>query len=141
MSSPLFGILIATLLAAQATPPTALEKKPAALISVTGCISQDAAAPGSYLFSDPSTGASYRVSGLDGAKAAGQRGHIVIGTGSRRVTIRGGLVPSPNVAAQAGALDPAKAANARTPSTPGTPSASLPEFRAERIRISSGSCP
>ncbi len=141
MSSSLFGMLIATLFATQATQPAAPKKKSAALVSVTGCIRQDAATPGSYLFSDASTGASYRLSGFDGRKDAAPRGQIVVGTGSRRVTIRGGLVPSPNVAAQAGALDPAKTANARTAGGSAEESAALPEFRAERIQTIAGSCP
>src|SRR5688572_612662 len=108
--SSLSGMLIAALFATQATQPAAPGKKPAPLTSVTGCISRDAATPGSYLFSDANTGARYRLSGFDGREDTGEKGQIVVGTGSRRVTIRGGLVPSPNVAAQAGALDPAKTA-------------------------------
>jgi hypothetical protein len=140
MSGSLFGMLIAALFAAQATQPAKPGKQPAS-ISVTGCISQDAATPGSYLFSDTSTGARYRLSGFDGRKDSEQGGQLVVGTGSGRVTIRGGLVPSPNLAAQAGALDPAKTANARTAGgSGGMASAALPEFRVERVQAIGGSC-
>jgi len=60
----------------------------------------------------------------------------------RRVTVRGGLFPSPNPAAQAGAVDPAKAAVANMPggANSGTGSVQLPAFRVTRVRPVSGSC-
>lgn len=46
--------------------------------------------------------------------------------GSKRVTIRGGLWPSANVAAQVGALDPAQEALARQPGSASTGTGSVP---------------
>src|SRR6185295_1340188 len=101
MSSSQLSMLIAAVVAAQtiATRPTATEKNTPAMMTVSGCISRDAATPGSYLSSETRTGLTDRLSASDWRKGADQRGQIVVGTGSRRVTIRGGLVPSPNVAA------------------------------------------
>jgi hypothetical protein len=144
MASLLLSTLIAAVVATQtiATRPTAPEKNTPPLMTMTGCVSRDATASGSNLFSETRPGATDRPSGFDLRKDADQRGQIVVGTGSRRVTIRGGLVPSPNVAAQAGALDPGKAAIGGPPSAPGgMGTAPLPEFRAEREHVIAGSCP
>jgi len=142
MSGGLLSMLVATMFATQvparpAAPksqPAAPKKAAPAVVAVTGCISPDTATPGAYLFSDSSTGAKYRLSGFDERKDSGQRGEIVVGTGARRVTIRGGLVPSPNLAAQAGAVDPSKTVNARADSGPNGTNVPLPEFRADRIQ-------
>ena len=143
MSSSLLSLLVAAVVATQttATRPTATEKNPPAAITVTDCISRTPATPGSHTLSEARTGATDRHSGFDWRKGADQRGQIVVGTGSRRVTIRGGLVPSANVAAQAGALDPVRAAIAGTPGPDGTGNAPLPEFTAGREHVIGGSCP
>jgi hypothetical protein len=132
-------IAAAALFAVQTAPaqPTAL-KDTQPVMTLTGCVSRDAAT-GSYTFSDPKTGAKYRLSGLDPDKGSKTRGEIVVGTGARRVTIRGGLVPSANVAAQAGAIDPSRAAIASAPGGGG--SVQLPEFHAARVQGASGTCP
>ena len=67
---------------------------------------------------------------------------MVGATLGRNLTIRGGLLPSPNVAAQAGAMDPAKAAIANMPgATAGAEgSVVLPEFRVARVRALDGAC-
>ena len=69
-------------------------------------------------------------------------GHRVQLTGaveSKRLHIAGGLVPSANVAGQAGAMDPAQAAMAA--STPGRTQPQLPTFRVARVRTVAGECP
>jgi hypothetical protein len=100
MSSSLLSMLVATMLAGQVNvQPTVPKKNTAPVIAAATCVSQEPSGPG----------------GFDGRKDAAQRGTIVVGTGSRRLTIRGGLVPSPNVAAQASALDPARVAVASMP--------------------------
>jgi hypothetical protein len=133
-------------LAGQASPATPAVPKsdvhPA--ITLTGCVSQDATTSGAYTFSDAKTGVKYRLSGVAVHKDEGQRGEVVIGTGAHRVTIRGGFVPSANVAAQAGALDPSRAAIAGLPgggTNSGTGNVQLPEFRATRVQATKGSCP
>jgi hypothetical protein len=97
--------------------------------------------PGSFTLNDPATGTIYRLSGVSMRKYAGRRVELVGGP-PPRLTFRGGLVPSPNVAAQAGAMDPAKAAIATMPggSESATGDVRLPEFHVSRIRSVSGSC-
>ena len=130
MSGSLLSMLVATLFAGQVnfTQPAVPKKNTAPVIAASGCISQDQSRRGE----------------VDRRKEAGQRGVIVVGTGSHRMTIRGGLVPSPNVAAQAGALDPVTVAVASMPgatTNSRTGSAAAPEFRLGPVQAVSGSCP
>jgi hypothetical protein len=99
--------------------------------------------PPSDTFADLRTGAIYRLSGVDVREEARKRGEIVVGTGARRVTIRGGFVPSANVAAQAGAMDPSRVAIASMPggTGSGTGRVQLPEFRVTLVQRFQGSCP
>ena len=57
------------------------------------------------------------------------------------LTIKGGLTPSPNVAAQAGAMDPARAAMAAAGGAAGPGTVDLPEFKVKSVRPVSGGCP
>ena len=58
------------------------------------------------------------------------------------VTIRGGLWPTPNVAAQAGAIDPAQAAIAHQPGgTSSGTGVARPQFRMARLRAVNSACP
>ena len=145
MSSHLLSLVTTTMFAMQAIPTQAAVPKENTkpVITLVGCVGQSAATPRSYLFSDTKTGATYRLSGVDVLEEAKKKGQIVIGTGARRLTIRGGLVPSANVAAQAGAMDPARVAIASMPGGTGgdTGSVQLPEFRVTRVQGSKGSCP
>jgi hypothetical protein len=67
---------------------------------------------------------------------------LVGGPQGKRLSISGGLWPSPNVAAQAGAIDAAEASIARQPggAASGTGGANLPEFRVVSVRSIDGSC-
>src|SRR5207244_954779 len=84
--------------------PKGIEAK---ALTLTGCI---AAAEGDdrMRLADRENGA-YRLNGSNLRRYLGKRVQV---TGFRigRVDVVGGLVPSPNAAAQAGALDPAQAA-------------------------------
>lgn len=60
---------------------------------------------------------------------------------SKRLVIKGGLLPNPNVAAQAGAMDPARAAVASSGGTAGPGTVDLPEFKVKSVRPVSGGCP
>jgi hypothetical protein len=64
------------------------------------------------------------------------------GPQGRRLSIRGGLWPSANVAGQAGAIDPAQASIARQPggAASGAGVIDLPEFRVASVRSIDGSC-
>jgi hypothetical protein len=109
-------------------------------IALTGCVSGTPGATGSFTFQE-ADGAKYRLSGKGLRKFAGQKVELVGGS-PKGFTIRGGLLPSPNIAAQAGALDPAQVAIASQPggtATSGT-GADLPEFRVARVRALDGAC-
>jgi hypothetical protein len=57
------------------------------------------------------------------------------------VRIVGGLVPSPNIAAQAGAIDPTKAAMAyQGANPPGAGNVDVLAFNVTRVRRLTGSC-
>jgi hypothetical protein len=122
----------------QDTPSRASGKN--APIALSGCVSGKPAANGAFTFQE-TEGAKYRLSGKGVRKFAGQKVELVGGS-PRGLTIRGGLLPSPNIAAQAGALDPAQVAIASQPggtATSGT-GADLPEFRVARVRALDGAC-
>ena len=118
--------------------PTAESKE----IRLNGCISRDAIRPGQFNFLDNDSGDKYRLTGKGLRKFVGHRVEIVGGPPGKGVTFRTGLWPSPNVAAQAGALDPAKAAVANLPGgaadAPGVNP--LPEFRVVKLRGVEGAC-
>ena len=150
MRIPLHGLLAAGLLFASSLTPSLVaaaaqttEPKPAAKnspIALTGCVSPSPGATGAFTFQE-NDGAKYRLSGRGLRKYAGQKVEVV-GGGAKGFTIRGGLLPSPNIAAQAGALDAAQVAIASQPggtATAGT-GADLPEFRVARVRALDGSC-
>ena len=145
MFSSLLGTFMATMFAMQAAstpvPSPAAPKDTKTPVTLSGCVSRNITAPGTFTFAETGTGAKYRL-GAVVRKYAGQRVEIVGAPVGRRPTIRGGLYPSPNAAAQAGALDPAQAAIASLPggASSGTGTVELPEFRVTRVRAVAGSC-
>ena len=110
-------------------------------ISLSGCVVRSEKAPTQYTLDDTAEG-KYRLSGLNLRDYIGQRVQIagaVVET--KRWTIKGGLTPSPNVAAQAGAMDPARAAMAAAGGAAGPGTVDLPEFKVKSVRPVSGGCP
>jgi hypothetical protein len=144
MSSYLLSTLVAMMFAAQATPapPATTTKDANSNITLSGCVTRDATTPGAFTFADAATGARYRMSGVSMRKYNDQRVEIVGKPADKRFTVRGGLYPSPNMAAQAGAIDPAQAAIANMPggANTGTGDAQLPTFRVVRVRSLSEAC-
>jgi len=140
--------LLAALLVVQAAAagPAQTAKAPAKdepkQVRLNGCISRDGIRPGQFNFLDNDSGDKYRLTGKNLKKFVGQRVEIVGGPPGKGVTFKTGLWPSPNVAAQAGAIDPAQAAVARMPGgAADAPGASaLPEFRVVRLRGVDGAC-
>ena len=134
-------ICAGTLLAAQSS---AQQKKEAAPkpITLSGCVGRDPSAPNQYTLSDETGAATYRLSGMDVRSYFGQRVQIVGGVPERRrLKIVGGLQPSANAAAQAGAIDPVRAATEAAGGSAGPGNVQLPEFRVKSVRPVSGTCP
>ena len=130
----------ATVFAQSAKTPAA--KDAAKEMRLNGCISPDGTRPGQFNFLDGDSGGRYHLTGKNLKKFVGQRVEIVGGPPGKGVTFKTGLWPSPNVAAQAGAIDPAKAAVARMPGgAADAPGANpLPEFHVTRLRGVEGAC-
>jgi len=125
--------------AAQAQKNANQNAKP---LELTGCISGQPAASGAYTLTD-AQGARYRLTGKKMQKYAGQK-VAVVGGPSKKLSVSGGLWPSPNAAGQAGALDPAQESIARQPggsTRPAGPGAvPLPEINVVRVRTVEGAC-
>jgi hypothetical protein len=126
--------------AAQSPPTDTTAKKSASkVLTLSGCVGTDAVTSGRFVLSDAKGRDTYRLSGADVHEYVGRRVQVD-GVRSRRFQIVGGLYPSPNVAAQAGAIDPARAAlAAASGSAAGT--GPLPEFRVKSVQLVDGSCP
>lgn len=142
----LVTVLLAATASASGQTPTADKDKgdKATPVTMSGCVTNGGSPQTAVTFADGDTGNKYRLTGKSVKQYTGQRVEIVGGTPpARKIAIKGGLYPSPNVAAQAGALDPAKAAIAAQPGGPesGTGAVDLlPEFRVSRVRVVPGAC-
>ena len=105
------------------------------LVTVVGCVSSDDTTPGQYTIMESKGGAMYRLSGADMHTYVGQQ--VQVTGGPRRFRITGGLLPSPNAAAQAGAVDQPPAAAA----TSGRGTGPTPEFRVKSVKTVASACP
>jgi hypothetical protein len=117
----------------QATPTSSPEptpvRKPAKTITLRGCL-EGSSDPGTGLFTmvDSKGATTYSVTGADVSPHVGHRVKIV-----------GGLLPSPNVAAQAGAIDPVQAAIATAEHGSGPGNVHL-ELHVTRVEPLVGDC-
>ena len=144
MINLLLNTLVATMFAMQAaSTPATPAPTPASVAPVdktplrlSGCVARDGVAPSAFTFAQTGTDMKYRLGGVGAQKYVGQRVEIVGAPIKHGLAVSGGLVPSPNVAAQAGAIDPVKAAIASQPGGPsnGIGVVGLPEFRVTHIR-------
>ena len=89
---------------------------------------------------DAASGGTYRLNGKDLKKYAGQRVRLVGDPSTQASQIRTGLWPSPNVAAQAGALDPAQESIARHSGGAASTPDGTPELRVVRVHGVEGAC-
>jgi hypothetical protein len=132
-----------------AAAQTSTSNKPAPApktLTLSGCVQSSDSTPNQFTFADdvnPAKATTYRLSGQNMKKYAGRRVEIVGGVVEPRVKIITGLYPSPNVAGQAGAMDPAQAAMAGASggSASGTGTVELPEFRVKSVKPLDGGCP
>ena len=107
------------------TSPARIDK----LLVLVGCVAAEGTSANRFTLSDTKTGVRYRLTGKPVALYSG-----------RRVRIIGGLYPSANVAAQAGGIDPTKAAMAAAQPS-GIGRADPVEFTITSVRPLSGACP
>jgi hypothetical protein len=110
-------------------------------ISLSGCVVSGETTPDQFTLEDSAEG-KYRLTGLKLRDYVGQRVQIagaVVET--KRLIIKGGLSPNANAAAQAGAMDPARAAVAAAGGAAGPGNVDLPEFKVKSVRPVSGECP
>lgn len=115
--------------------------KPAGPITLTGCIVRGESAPGQFTLAEGKDSQIYRLTGTDLRDYVGRRVQIVGGLpDSKRLKIVGGLTPSPNIAAQAGAMDPSRAVVAAATDAGGPGRVELPEFKVKSVRPIAGSC-
>jgi hypothetical protein len=121
--------------AAQQDPP-----KPSPMLELAGCVSLNPAAGGQYAFVDTASGGTYRLNGKNLKKYAGQRVRLVGDTSTKRLKFKTGLWPSPNIAAQAGALDPAQESIARNSGGATNLPDGTPELKVVRVHGVDGAC-
>ena len=139
------GLIVAMLMPLAVAVAAGQQKEPAKpsdtpQATLTGCVSAKPDAAGTYTLTQSSTGGRFRLTGKSVRGFAGKQVEIVSANG-KGLTIRGGLTPSANVAAQAGHIDPAQAAIADQPGAlTGKSDADLPELRVNRVREVAGSC-
>ena len=122
--------------AAQASNPSANPKP--TTVTHDGCIVASPTIKNAFTLDDE--GQTYVLKGLDVRDLVGQRVEV-IGAASKRLRIVGGLYPSPNVAAQAGGMDPTKAAMAAQSGPTSQSARPAVEFNVKSVRVLPGTCP
>jgi hypothetical protein len=119
---------------AAAQPPAG--KRPST-ITLSGCVQKSETSPNQFTLVDDY--AIYRLTGIDVREFVGRRVQVVGGP-PRKLKIVGGLKPSPNVAGQAGAIDPATAAIAIHDNAARNGTGPEIELRVKSIKSIDGSC-
>jgi hypothetical protein len=112
-------------------------------LTISGCIARSDAGTDQFTIVDQTDNTTYRLSGVPVREYVGKRVQVLGGVvDSKKLKISGGLKPTPNVAAQAGAMDPSQAATAAAGgSAPGTGPAPTLEFKVRSVRAAEGACP
>lgn len=147
MRNYLIGALLvaaASVAAAQqpATAPSSsdkADKNTPKTVTLSGCVARGKGQPNQFTLDDDQNG-KYQLSGNQIGRYVGQRVEIAGTTDTSRLKIKGGLWPTPNVAAQGG--DPVRAAIASQPGggASGTGDADLPSFRVKSVKTLDGGC-
>jgi hypothetical protein len=138
----LFGLFgLASGLAAQTTSPATPSvngQETGVALTLTGCVNRDEPSD-RFTLADLKNG-TYQLTGTDMRAYVGKK--VEVRGTSSKLRVRGGLYPSANVAAQAGAIDPATAAVAAMPGGPVHPTSAEPtaEFKVSRVRTVNGAC-
>lgn len=130
--------------AASAQTPQPESSKPAKTkadkgITLSGCVESDESGHDQMKLTDKS-GKVYRLSGINLRQYLGRPVQLDGGIVVKGLQIKGGLLPNPNVAAQAGSMDPGRAAVATATSDSTTGHVDVQEFRVKAVRPAAGSC-
>jgi hypothetical protein len=149
MRSYLVGFMLlaaASVAAAQqpAAPPLSpgkTDKNTPKTITLSGCVVKGKGQPNQFTLDDEQNG-KYQLSGNQIGHYLGQRVEIAGTADTSKLKVKGGLWPTPNVAAQGGSIDPVRAAIASQPGggAAGTGDADLPSFRVKSVRALEGGC-
>ena len=144
MTQTAVSILSAALLAA-AAPALAQQSEPKSppqsnVVTLNGCVINDPAQHNVYTLTEQNDPTVYRLTGTDVKKYVGKRVEVS-GVMSKRPVIVGGLYPTPNVAAQAGAIDPGKAAVEQMIAGSNPAGRAALDFRVKSVRPVPGACP
>ena len=132
--------VVVALLLAQSQPAPQKKADSNEPVTLKGCVVRDASSGSSYTFTD-STGTKYRLAGKSVSKYSGMSVEVVGLIDRPNLSVKGGLWPSPNVAAQAGNIDPGVAAVAALGGgTTGTGRVELPTLRITRVGLGAGEC-
>jgi hypothetical protein len=147
MAKYLIGVLLlATASVAAGQQPTAApqgseksDKNAPKTVTLSGCVVKGKGQPNQFTLDDEQNG-KYQLSGNQIGRYLGRRVEIAGMTDTSRLKIKGGLWPTPNVAAQGG--DPVRGAIASQPGggASGTGDADLPSFRVKSVRTLEGGC-
>jgi hypothetical protein len=139
--------IVTALLLAQTTPatPPAPKPDPNQPLTMSGCVTRDytdSRNATAYTFIDNVDGGRYRLKGKNLSKYSGMSVEVVGIVDTKKIKVVGGLWPSPNVAGQAGAIDPGKAAIAALPGggSAGTGNVELPTLNVTRLSMGQGEC-
>src|SRR5206468_5905636 len=127
---------IALSLASVVAAQQPLAKKPTT-VTLSGCVQKSETSPNRFTLSDDY--AIYRLTGVDVREFVGRRVQV-IGGAPRKLKIVGGLKPSPNIAGQAGAIDPAAAATAIHDGATMNGTGPEIELRVKSIKAVEGDC-
>ena len=127
-------------------PPPPAKVDPNAPVTMNGCVTRDytdSKNASAYTFMNDADGSRYRLSGKSVSKYSGMLVQVTGIVDTKKLKVVGALLPSPNIAAQAGAISPERAAEAAMPggAARGTGTVTLPELRVKIIRTLPGSCP
>ena len=122
-----------------AAPQNASSNQPAknGPVTLSGCVEASQTAKNAFTLDDD--GRTYLLKGIDGREFVGKNVEV-IGVLPKRFTVVGGLYPSANVAAQAGAIDPTKAAMAAQSGPTSQASRPTVDFTVKSVRLLSGAC-
>ena len=143
-------VLAAALLLAQAPAPAPTPEPakadPNQPLTLNGCVTRDytdVKNASAYTFVDSVDGSRYRLSGQNVSKFSGMLVQVQGVIDTKKLKVVGGLWPSPNIAGQAGAIDPGKAAIAAMPGggQSGTGNVDLPTLKVTRVGLGKGECP